>query len=47
MLFFEDLKNIKLVNIPAQAIRQIKKENAKGDAYYTKEGKIIRLKTME
>ncbi len=47
MLFFEDLGNIKIINVPTQFIRQLKKPNGKGDAFYTKDGKLIRLKAME
>ena len=47
IIIFEDLANIKLLNIPPQMIRQIKKPNASGDAFYVTGRKFKRIKTLE
>ena len=47
IIIFEDLANIKLLNIPSQMVRQIKKPNASGDAFYVTGRKFKRIKTLE
>ncbi|WP_051195209.1 type VII secretion protein EssC [Pseudobutyrivibrio ruminis] len=46
-LFFEDMKDIRLIEINPGIVRQVKKPNAKGDAFYIADGKIKRVKTIE
>ena len=47
VLCFEDMANIKFVDININIKRQVKKPNAKGDAFFISDGKIMRVKTVE
>lgn len=45
-LIFDDLSNIKVVDIPLAATREFKKPIELGDAYYIKENDIKKIKTV-
>ena len=47
VLCFEDMADIKFVDININIKRQVKKPNAKGDAFFISDGKIMRVKTVE
>lgn len=47
VLCFEDMADIKYVDINVNIKRQVKKPNTKGDAFFISDGKIMRVKTVE
>lgn len=47
LLFFENMRDIKFMDININIKRQVKKDNNPGDAFFISEGKIKRVKTVE
>ena len=45
ILFFDDVANMKLFDVPLAMMRKYKKPIEVGDAYYIKDNDVIKLKT--
>ena len=45
-IFFENIEDIRFVDIPVQVKNQVKDKNSVGDAFYISDGKIKRVKTV-
>ena len=46
-LFFDDLSNMKIIDIPVAKVREYKKPISVGDAYYIKNNEIFKIKTVK
>ena len=46
-LFFDDLSNMKIVEIPLNKSREYKKPVSEGDAYYIKDSDLFKIKTAK
>ena len=45
-LLFEDLTNVKVIDLPLGSLRQFKKEIITGDAYYVKDNSVTKVRTV-
>lgn len=45
-VFFDDLVNLKIVDVPIATLREFKKPIELGDAYFVKENEVVKLKTV-
>ena len=45
-MFFDDMANIKVLDMPLAVIRQFKKPIEIGDAYYIKDNNCMKIKTV-
>lgn len=45
-VFFDDLANLKILDVPITTLREFKKPIEQGDAYFIKENEVVKIKTV-
>lgn len=45
-MFFDDIANMKILDMPLSVMRQFKKAIELGDAYYIKDSECAKIKTV-